>query len=36
MSTGTAAGMILSDLIVTGKNQWSRFFDPFERKRYAR
>jgi glycine/D-amino acid oxidase-like deaminating enzyme len=36
MSTGTAAGMILSDLIVTGKNQWSSFFDPFERKRYAR
>lgn len=36
MSTGTAAGMILSDLIVTGKNKWSSFFDPFERKQYTK
>lgn len=36
MTTGVAAGMILSDLIVTGKNQWSSFFDPFARKQYAK
>jgi glycine/D-amino acid oxidase-like deaminating enzyme len=34
ISTGTAAGMILSDLIVAGTNPWSSFFDPFKRKQF--